>query len=217
MEGTMAHNNSPDKLPSLWQSQSQESASFSAEELRRAATKLARRVFRRNLREYAAAAIVVAANVYYIYLFHTVFLRLGAGLIIVGILFVVMYLAKKGSAKTMEGDMERMSCVEFHRSELVRQRDLLLSVWKWYLLPLVPGLAVFILGEYQAARAEPEFHSHAGLVTLRFGIYSAFCVVLFYVVGRLNRSAAGKLQKRIDSLDALILPSGGNASESKSV
>ena len=39
-----------------------------------------------------------------------------------------------------------MSCLEFHRSELVRQRDLLRSVWWWYLLPFVPGMLLIPVG-----------------------------------------------------------------------
>jgi hypothetical protein len=36
--------------------------------------------------------------------------------------------------------------LQFHRRELVRQRDLLRSVWLWYIGPFVPGIVVFGMG-----------------------------------------------------------------------
>jgi hypothetical protein len=199
----MKNNNASDELLNLWQSQEPQSISMSAKELRDASSKLERRVFWRNSREYLGVAIVVVAFGYSLYKFETVLLRLGSGLTIAGALFVAFQLYRKGSAAAMAQDLESKNCVEFHRMALVRQRDLLLSVWKWYLLPFVPGLGLFLLGELQMVLRQPASHFHYGMVALWFGITFTVCAGTFVLVEWLNRRAAKALQKEIDALDEL--------------
>lgn len=199
----MTNDNSSHELLNLWQSQEPQHISMSAKELRDASSKLERRVFWRNSREYLGAAIVVASFGYYLYKFETLLLRLGSGLTIAGALFVALYLYRKGSAETMATDRESKSCVEFYRMELVRQRDLLLTVWKWYLMPFVPGLGLFLLGELQMVLRQPASHFHYGAIALWFGFTFGFCAGVFVLVEWLNRRAAKALQKEIDALDEL--------------
>jgi hypothetical protein len=199
----MTADRQPENLQSLWQSQSNEATLFSVEEIRRSADKFARRISRRNLREYAAGVLVIPVFIFYLIHFDFFFLRLGSALIIAGMLVVLAQLYKRGSAKKLAPEIDATSCIEFHRSELVRQRDLLLSVWKWYLLPLVPGFAVFVTGQYRAVFAQPAAQGHIGSIQLRFGIYLAACAAFCVLLVRLNRSAAKRLQAQIDKLDAL--------------
>jgi len=84
-----------------------------------------------------------------------------------------------------------MSCLEFHRSEIVRQRDLLRSVW-WYLLPPAPGVLLIAVGP---ALERPE------LWAVALGAVSVIAVT-FAGIGLLNQRVARKLQRRIDDLDA---------------
>jgi hypothetical protein len=193
----------PDNLQSLWQGQKNEPTSFSAEEIRAAANKFARRISRRNLREYAAGALVIPVFTFYLIRFDVFLLRLGSALIIAGVLVVLVQLYKRGSAKKLAPEIDATSCVEFHRSELARQRDLLLSVWNWYFLPLVPGFAVFVAGQYRAMLAGPAAPGHIGSIQLHFGIYLAACAAFCMVMVHLNRAAGRRLQTQIDRLDAL--------------
>jgi hypothetical protein len=201
MEETMANNDASKELLNLWKSQEPQSISLSAKELRDASSKLERQIFWRNSREYLGAAIVVVAFGFYMYEFQTVLLRLGSGLTIAGALFVAFHLFQKGSASAMATDLESKSCVEFHRMELARQRDLLLTVWKWYLMPFVPGLGLFLLGMLQLVLRQPASHLHYGMVALWFGAMFATCAATFVLVEWLNRRAAKEIQKKIDALD----------------
>ena len=87
-----------------------------------------------------------------------------------------------------------MSGLEFTRSELVRQRDLLRSVWWWYLLPFVPGMLLIPVGYWLEG---------PGWVLLALGIFVA---VAFVGIGLLNQRVAHKLQRRIDDLDGVRKP-----------
>jgi hypothetical protein len=145
------------------------------------------------LREYAAIGAVV---VFFGFSMgkYTPLMRAGAWLCIAGMLYVAYQIHRRGSAKTVAGDLAPASCLDFHRRELERQRDLVMNVWSWYLGPLIPGLVLLMVA---AGMANPGHLKHAWLfVTL----YSAIVALGFYFVARLNRRAARCLQRRIDDL-----------------
>jgi hypothetical protein len=204
----MNSDNSPNDLRNLWQSQATDAFSMSVEELRKAANKFTRDIFWRNSREYAAAVFVVGAYGYYIYRFHNVFMRLGSALIIAAAIWVSYWIRKKGSPRAMKAEMDAQSCIDFHRSELVRQRDLLSTVWRWYLLPFTPGLALFILGQQLSALAKTGLPMHYGQFAIRYGVVVAVFAGSFTLLGKFNQWAARKVQRKIDALDKMRPPSG---------
>ncbi len=95
----------------------------------------------------------------------------------------------KGAAKVVPESLALDTCLAFHQRELERQRDLLRDVWKWYLLPFVPGLIAIV-----AARLP----STGWIRGLRFIL---FCAAGFYFLWWLNKRAADKLQRQIDELN----------------
>lgn len=174
---------------------------FTIEELQRAARKFSRKIRWRNVREYVAAAVVVAWMGFYFVRLHWMLERLGSALVIAGVAYVVWRLHRSGPASGNAETMDARSCLDFYREELVRQRDLLKSVWLWYLSPLIPGLVVLLLGTLQATLAQPGAQGHEGKIVARFGATLAECAVVFGVVGWLNARAARGLQRKIDELD----------------
>ena len=73
-----------------------------------------------------------------------------------------------------------------------RQRDLLRSVWSWYLLPFVPGLLFLHVGFMQAQSAS----------TARFIVLGGVAAAAMAGIHFLNRYAASRIQERIDRLRA---------------
>lgn len=162
------------------------------EEVRRRAHAFERTIRRRNLREYVVAAAVVLFFGWHAATSEETFARVGLGLIIAGTVWIVVRLSRKGTpAKTPE-DLAALSCLDFHRAELARQRDLTRGVWRWYLLPLVPGLSVLLGGQVLA-------HPESGP---RVAAFAAVCALLFLAVAWLNRLVARHLQREIDELEA---------------
>ena len=119
--------------------------------------------------------------------------RVACGLIIAGALYVMWRLHQRGASRNVPAEMGLASGLEFHRRELARQRDLLRSVWSWYLAPVIPGLVVLMLAR---ARINP---GHLRPI----GLSSALIALLFIFVWWLNHQAARRLQSRIDELNAL--------------
>lgn len=198
----MNDNLSHSELGALWQSQPTEPPRMSPEDLRGRMRSFERRIFWRNLREYVAGAIVLIAFGYYEWLFPALLLRIGSTLTIAGTLYVMYQLHRRASARISPADAGMKSCLEYHRQELERQRDALRAVWSWYLLPFVPGMAVFLAG-----MMVNQWRAHPGLLlpTLAgFGLLALIMAAVFFAVWKLNQWSAKKLQVQIDELDALM-------------
>jgi hypothetical protein len=150
-------------LQTLWQSQPSSRRTISLDEIQQQAHRLERRVARRNLREYLAAVIVVAGYGWGMWLIPSLLLRVGAGLVIVATIVVVTWLHRWGRAEPLASDLALKPALEFHRSQLERQRQLLSSVWRWYLLPFVPGLLVLVVGAALEQRIGPQRAAGFGL------------------------------------------------------
>ena len=177
----------PDNLKNLWQSQNVEPTLMSLEELRRKAEEFQKRIRHRNLREYVASVVVLAIFSYFLWRFPA--MRLAGSLILAGTLYMMYQLHTKGAAKVVPESLALDTCLAFHQRELERQRDLLRDVWKWYLLPFVPGLIAIV-----AARL-PSTGLIRGLP------FILFCAAVFYFLWWLNKRAADKLQRQIDELN----------------
>lgn len=199
-------NDADTRICQLWQQGFNEPPRFTPEDLRGRASRFERTVWRRNLREYIAAAVVVGVFAYYVWMFPTVLLRAGCGLIIAGCVYVAYQLHRRASARPAPAEMGFQSCLEFQRSELERQRDALKAVWSWYLLPFIPGMIIFLIGLLQftirvteaAGRHFPVRAAAAG-----YGLVAACVAVVFVVIWLINQKAARKLQLEIDELDLL--------------
>jgi lipopolysaccharide export LptBFGC system permease protein LptF len=190
-EDVMENELPPDDLRNIWQNQSVEVNQMSLDQLRRKAEKFQKRIHNRNFTEYAAAVFVVAA---FVRSWRVPQLRLGSGLIIAATLYMVYQLHKRGAAKTVPAALGLGTCRDFHRQELERQRDLLRDIWKWYLLPFVPGLLAFVA--VPAMQVPPD-------KWLRMAPFILMCAVVFFGIGRLNQRAAVRLQRQIDELDTI--------------
>jgi len=92
----------------------------------------------------------------------------------------------------MPENLALTTCRDFHRSQLARQRDLLRSIWTWYLLPFVPGLLFLFIGR---AAADPGGASRVALSAI-------VGVLMFLGIGWLNERAARGLDREIEMLDA---------------
>lgn len=127
---------------------------------------------------------------------------------IAGALFTVFRLRKMGAARQIPAELAFRACVGFQREELERQRDLLLGVWRWYLLPFVPGMTVFLVGLFEFAMRQPHASEHARAIAWMFTLTAAGCAVVFVGVAKLNHWAARRLQREIDALDRLVSEQG---------
>jgi hypothetical protein len=194
-----------DQLRELWQAQQLEGKKMSLEEIRDNVRTFEKKIRGRNMLEYIAAGIVLLS--FGIQMFQPTppnfMTRIGAGLTVLATIYVVYTLRTRGSVKNIPDTMGRASFIEFYRSSLESQRDLLHNVWRWYLLPFAPGMVAMLV----------SFAIRDGLILnptpfpeqLRNGLFlllfSGVLVLFFFLVAAVNRRAARKLQSEIDALE----------------
>jgi len=178
----------------LWQNQETEGVRMSVEQVRMEAGRFQRKISARNLREYVVAVILIIFFGFEFSRIPQVPARVGFGLLIAGIAYMVWHMLSRGSPGTIDETAGLSSSIEFRRRELARQRDLLRSVWLWYIGPCVPGLVVLVVWFVYGNRSKP-------VVVLIAAVYVLAVAAGFWWMGRLNARGAEKLQRQIDELD----------------
>ncbi len=193
-------NNIKDDLRLAWRSQTEKPVIMSEQQLQRRAYRLQARIRWRNIGEYSASVLIGALSAYFFLHFQTVLLRAGATLIAAGVAYVTWQLARHGSAGNLPSDTLVASSLDFLITQLERQRDLLRRIWNWYLLPLLPGLIVFVFGlsRLPSSRGIGFELSQSTIVHT-----AVACVVGFALIAALNQSVARKLQREIEFLSSL--------------
>ncbi len=186
----------PDFEPqALWQSQSTEHDPMTIAAIHEKARVFQTRIRRRNLIEYIASIVVIAGFTPALLHPGSWMMQAGAGLIMIATVFVVWQLHRRGSAAALPDSGDAL--IDFHRRELVRQRDMLRAVAVWYLGPFVPGMALTMLGRWFQAHAQ---HRPVGLDHLIILLSGGIVSLMLLGIWLLNQWGARRLQKRIDEL-----------------
>jgi hypothetical protein len=180
-----------DDLRNLWQNQEVEAMKISITELRAKAAAVEGRIRQRNLREQVACLLVLIGLGWLFFRPSPLVPRISFALMMAGAIYVAWHLQVKGAAKVLPSQLAGASCVEFYRRELEKQRDLARNVWKWYLGPLIPGMALLVIWGRRN--------------TLPFATLS---VVAFWTIDRMNRRAARSLEQQIDDLKLYTVQDG---------
>ncbi|HYM78740.1 MAG TPA: hypothetical protein VE377_22405 [Candidatus Dormibacteraeota bacterium] len=178
----------------IWQEQPVEGIKMSVDEIHLRAGKFERRIMWRNIREYVASLIAVALFVYFFATTQGALSRITFALFIAGMLWIVIQLHLKGSAKSMPAGLDTLTSLRFYRAELERQREVVSKVWSWYLAPMVPGFVVYTVGY---AVSVPRPLAWAGLALM-----DVLIAALFFWIWKMNMRAARCLQRMIDELNA---------------
>jgi hypothetical protein len=186
-----------DPLQTLWTQQTQETFSMSLADIHAHSRRFRSRIRIRNLTEYAAAALVVAVFGWMAFLIPDLVVKAGCILTALGAVYVAYALHEK--AGTFGGRPEGAEpLLDYHRAELLRQRQALATVPRWYLAPFVPGILIFIGGV--------SFAPDTGLPLLarlsQFGISLAIVSAVFAGVAWLNVRAVKQLDAEIAAIDA---------------
>lgn len=133
-----------DPLQSLWTQQKQQPFPMTTAQLRQHVARFQSKIRTPNRIEYAGAILVICVFARMFALIPEPMVKGGAGLIILGTLYVCWKRHPLAGASASAELDHAASLADFHRTQLLRQRTALASVWQWYLSPFVPGMLVFI-------------------------------------------------------------------------
>ncbi|MEM7459556.1 MAG: hypothetical protein AAF331_08830 [Pseudomonadota bacterium] len=157
------------------------------------------RIKRRNLIEYLAAALVVGIFGWMAFIVPVPSIKIGAVMIAMAAVYISWQLNRVASVS--EDDAPEENLAHAHRRALVRQRDALRSVWRWYLLPFVPGMLVFVLGTSVETGETLPIWAVISTSLVSLGFVSA----VFAGVWAMNAFAARKLDREITALDNVTI------------
>lgn len=189
-----------DPLQDIWQelrtNKEEETFKMTTAEIRLKAGAFQAKIRTRNRMEYVASALVIGVFAWMAWLVPPVLAKAGAVLVILGTVYVVWQLHRRGRAAPEAGIDRAASLAAFHRAELMRQREALSTVWRWYLLPFVPGIALFLAGvSFAADNPAPE-----AVKLVSFGFSASICAAVFGGVWWLNAKAVKVLDAEIEAL-----------------
>jgi Flp pilus assembly protein TadB len=192
-EEAMPNELPPKDLKTVWQNQDSEGIQMSIDEIRTKARSFERKIRRRNLREYIAAAFIAAGFAFFAWHSPSPIIRLGNLTVAVGALFFAYQLHLRGSSRTQPKEMGTMGGLDFYLGQLERERTLLDESWKW-MIWLIPGMIVLMAGVIAngwIGKAAPFL----AITCLWIGIW------LWMMLSR-NKRRARALQQEIDELSA---------------
>jgi hypothetical protein len=120
---------------------------------------------------------------------------LGVVLAIAGFIYVAVQARRRGGQVAIGPEESVAAGLSAYRTELQRRRDYYLGTWRWSIGPLLPSVAVFLIG---GIWFDPMPQSG-----LRFGLLIIF-VVIFSLLGALDhRRKAKAFQEELDAVDTL--------------
>ena len=176
--------------------------SLSVDDFFRDTQEFERRIRQRNRREILAGVLVILGFGVDLWRGPNPMARVGCALEMAGALFIIYRIRTRAMPSSIPLDTPQAHAVAAYRRELQVQRDLLRTVTSWYLLPLLPGAAVLMLGQ-ALALAQPA-------PALRvFVFFLLFCVL----TRQLNQRGARRLQDKIDELVRLEKLDGNEADD----
>lgn len=188
--------NSDETARKSWQATVTEPQLPSLDQVRIGANKFYRWLRIRNFTEYVSCVIVVVCFGIYSFTLEHVLQRIGSVMIVAATFVVAWQLRRRASAIPPESAGE-MPILDFARAQMVRQHEALTSVFWWYLLPFIPGMAVFMGGTFLLRPPQTTGQVIGSIVAV--GIVCG----IFAGVWWLNQHWARKLQRHIDDIDAL--------------
>ncbi len=187
-----------DQIRYLWQKMPTDAFAISADEMRARAQKFQTRIRIRNFIEYVAFVIVLFFFSWAAWEAATWQGKAAAILMIVCCRVAVWNLHRRGRAIATPPDLAAGALIDFQRTQLARQRDALVTVWRWYFLPFIPGIAFFCIVAWMGVLGNgvPIERAQRGVI-----VVLVLFAIVFTIGILLNLLAAAHLQRRIEDLD----------------
>lgn len=185
-------------VKSLWRNQKTEET-VTLENIHRTAERFQQRTRRGLAIEYGVSVFVIAVFGFYIWALPGSMVKAGSALCIVGVLGILWQMRKRMAVRRVP-DLSGPGLVEFHRQELLRQRDAVKSAWLWYILPAIPGMVLMMLGRWY------QLHAPGRSLAWDHEVIALCAVIILLGLGiirLLQVLRVAKLQSKIDELDNL--------------
>lgn len=175
----------------LWQGQTEEQADMTLQFILYKAIEFQNRVHRRNQRQAIGAVFVTLFIGWIIVYFPETLLRIGAVLLLASTHYSMWDARKRGSSREVPLEGSASACIEFHRRELIRQRDLYRRAMAVHMPLQFPGIA-FVVAAAIIQSGRDSLWSSIALVV--------FVCMVFCTASYRNWRKARKLDQELATL-----------------
>lgn len=185
-----------ENLQSLWQSQpisnTQNLGHAFEQNIQQDIRGFRHKIASRNRQESICAVIVMLIFGYYCWVLPEFLLRIGSGLIVLGSAAILYQLQYRAALQELPAELLGLPLISYYRAELVRQRNMLRSIWLYQFGPVLPGISVFFWGMAQPNPADFPWQ------------ITSVVIVPFLVVFAMNLNTARRIQIEINKLNQEI-------------
>jgi hypothetical protein len=191
-ENAMPNDPRPDDIRSVWQSQKEERSNMSLELIRYKAKKLEGTIRQQVMGIYFCVLLIVAACVFISWRIDQIFVRIGAGILVLWALSLA-YQARKGVWPVrLAPDATLRVSLDFYRQELERQRSYIRTTGQM-LWPILLSTALFVTPAVRV-RLETLVKMAPFLMMM-----TAWAVALIVIAKQKLRA----VQRELDEIDAV--------------
>lgn len=176
-------------IKARWKETNHEQLALTIEALHQRSLAFHRTVWRQDMAELMGCAIVALAFGIELGAAPNALTRLGELFAILCAIIAAFYLRRYAATRPSDASTGT-SLLAFHITELHRRRDLLRSVWRWIVVPILISFWIVLAG---FAQASPK--SAATLL-----IFASIMTVIGLVLSLANIRGARRLQRDIDAL-----------------
>jgi hypothetical protein len=185
----------PTDMRDLWQRQEKELPNVSLQLIRLNARKLDSGA-RRKVALFYAVAFILAAGFTSALRPHEVVRDVGLGLLVAWAVYVPLLAHKRIWPRELPAEAGMRTCLEFYMGELERQRDFARNIWNRIILPVIPGIGLFMGPPViKAIRLEAPWAN-----VLPFGGVLVIWLVAFVLQ---RRRTLGEYQREMDLLSTI--------------
>jgi hypothetical protein len=181
-----------DPIKAVWRSQPTEVPTMPISYLRHRARKLERSFRVRHYLEQSAFVLALILCVRVIAVAPHAWVKIGVALLLAGIVYSMVQWWRRARDHRSQGFESVDASLVFYRRELERQRDIHRTLWRWYMLPMAPGVGVILMWSFLG-----DAHTKG---TLTPWIVLGMLLIWITLTVIYERAKAAQCQREIDAL-----------------
>jgi hypothetical protein len=184
-----------DAVKAVWRSQPVEAATMSIAYVRHRASELERAFRVRSLLEQGVGLLVLIWCAYVIVVAPHLWIKAGVALLLAGIAYSMVQWRRRGIPNKTQAFESVDASLVFYTRELERKRDFHRTLWRWYMLPMAPGILAILAWSFIG-----DQHTRG---TWTPWVVAAMLLVWTVLALIYERVKSAQFQREIDALSSL--------------
>jgi len=192
-----------DRIKALWRAQSTEVPAMSVSYVRHRTSELHRTFRIRNWLEHGGSILGLAICLIVILVAPHPWVKSGVALLLIGGAYAMFQWRRRTASLRTEPSQSSVATLAFYKHELQSKRDIHLTLWRWYLLPLAPGVIAILSWNFFGDPQTKGTLAPWGVLVMLV-VWIVFSMIY-------ERYKAAQCQREIDALSGLETDAGNRS------